>query len=60
MNSLDAEVRTNGYFHAAALKVLKTYISNPLVVSHLKLKKELFEQKEIHIKGKLGHRSIHQ
>ena len=51
MNSLDGEAKksvktvgTNGYFYATALKVLKRDFGNPLVVSHLKLKK-LFDQK---------------
>ena len=52
MNSLDGEAKksvktvgTNGYFYATALKVLKRDFGNPLVVSHLKLKK-LFDQKQ--------------
>ena len=52
LNSLDGEAKksaktvgTNGYFYATALKVLKRDFGNPLVVSHLKLKK-LFDQKQ--------------
>ena len=44
MNSLDGEakrsleaVKTNCYFYARALKVLKRDFGNPLVVLHLKL-----------------------
>ena len=66
MNSLDSEteklvttVRTNGYFNATALKVLKRDFANPLVVLHLKLKK-LFDQKQINIKDKLELCSFHQ
>ena len=73
MNSLDGEAKnidgeakkpvktvgTDGYFYATALKILKRDFGNPLVVSHLKLKK-LFDQKQIHIKDKLGLRSFHQ
>ena len=66
MNGLDGEakksvktVRTNVYFYATALKVLKRDFGNPLVVSYLKLKK-LYDQKQINIKNKLGLRSFHQ
>ena len=66
MNSLDGEAKrsvktvgTNGYFYATALKVLKRDFGNPLVVSHLKLKK-LFDQKQINIKDKLGSHSFNQ
>ena len=66
MNSLDGEAKkslktvwTNGYFYATALKVLKRDFGNPLVVSHLKLKK-LFDQKQISIKDKLELPSFHQ
>ena len=66
MNSLDSEgkksvktVGTNGCFYATTLKVLKRDFSNPLVKSHLKLKK-LFDQKQINIKDKLGLHSFHQ
>ena len=55
MNSLDREAKksvktvgTYGYFYAVALRVLKRDFGNPLVVSHLKLKK-LFDQKKINI-----------
>ena len=65
MNGLDGEakksvktVRTNVYFYATALKVLKRDFGNPLVVSHLKLKKS-YDQKQINIKNKLGLRSFH-
>ena len=66
MNSLDGEAKksaktvgTNGYFYAAALKILKRDFGHLLVVSHLKLKK-LFDQKQIHIKDKLRLPSFHQ
>ena len=66
MNSLDGEAKrsvktvgTNGYFYATALKALKRDFGNPLVVSHLKLPK-LFDEKQIHIKDKLGLPSFHQ
>ena len=66
INSLDGEAKklvksvgTNGYFYATALKVLKKDFGNPLVVSHLKLKK-LFDQKQINIKDKFGLRAFHQ
>ena len=57
-NSLDGEAKkslktvvTNRYFYATVLKVLKRDFDNPLVLSHLKLKK-LFDQKQIKIKDK--------
>ena len=66
MNSLDGEAKksaktvgTNGYFYAAALKILKRDFGHLLVVSHLKLKK-LFDQKQIYIKDKLRLPSFHQ
>ena len=52
-------VGTNDYFYAKTMKVLKRDFGNPLVVSHLKLK-NLFDQKQIKIKDKLGLRSFHQ
>ena len=65
-NSLDGEdkrsvksVGTNGYFYATALRVLKRDLDDPLVVSHLKLKK-LSNQKQINIKYKLELRLFHQ
>ena len=65
-NSLDGEAKksvktvvTNRYFYATVLKVLKRDFDNPLVLSHLKLKK-LFDQKQIKIKHKLGFCSFHQ
>lgn len=66
INSLDGEAKrmlksvgTNGYFYATALRVLKRDPNNPLVVSHLKLKKTP-NQKQINIKYKLGLSSFHQ
>ena len=66
VNSLDVEAKrsvktvgTNGFFYAAALKVLTRDFGNSWVVSHLKLKK-VFDQKQINIKDKLGLRSFHQ
>ena len=65
-NNLDGEAKksvktvvSNGYFYAAALKVLKRDFGNILVVSHLKLKM-LFHQNQINIKDRLGLRSFHQ
>ena len=66
VNSLESEAKksaetvgTNGYFYVTALKVYKRGFYNPLVVSHLKLKK-LFYQKQINSKDKLGLRLFYQ